>query len=170
MAVDLTGGIDPSREYVFAQRPDDPEMRDSVSFWVVDDRGEVGLPRIGIEAVGANWDAHDIQVNVGIPRRPRLPAAHQRAVTGHPRARRTGHRARRRRLGVSVRRAVRYLDDDVRRTRRCRRPRPTWSPAERTARLVDISFHVEAKMAVPPWVQGALQADADTAAAHLDRR
>jgi hypothetical protein len=27
---------------------------------------------------------------------------------------------------------------------------------------VDISFHVEAKMAAPPWVQGALQADADT--------
>ena len=27
---------------------------------------------------------------------------------------------------------------------------------------VDIGFHVEAKMAVPPWVQGALQADADS--------
>ena len=37
--------------YMFAERPDDPEMRDSVSFWVFDDRGEVGLPRIGIEAV-----------------------------------------------------------------------------------------------------------------------
>ena len=42
-------------------------MRDSVSFWVVDDRGEIGLPRIGIEAVGANWDAHDIQLNVAFP-------------------------------------------------------------------------------------------------------
>ena len=67
MAVDLTGGIDGSREYVFAERPEDPEMRDSVSFWVVDDRGEVGLPRIGVEAVAANWDAHDIQVNVAFP-------------------------------------------------------------------------------------------------------
>ena len=67
MAVDLTGGIDPAREFVFAQRPDDPEMRDSVSFWVVDDHGDVGLPRIGIEAVAANWDAHDIQVNVAFP-------------------------------------------------------------------------------------------------------
>ncbi len=47
--------------------PDDPEMRDSVSFWVVDDRGAVGLPRIGIEAVAANWDAHDVQVNVAFP-------------------------------------------------------------------------------------------------------
>ena len=67
MAVDLTGGIDPAREYMLAQRPEDPEIRDSVSFWVVDDRGEIGLPRIGIEAVGANWDAHDIQVNVAFP-------------------------------------------------------------------------------------------------------
>ena len=38
MAIDLTGGIDPAREYMFAERPADPEMRDSVSFWVFDDR------------------------------------------------------------------------------------------------------------------------------------
>lgn len=63
MAIDLTGGIDPAREYVFARRPENPEMRDSVSFWVVDDQGDVGLPRVGIEAVAANWGAHDIQVN-----------------------------------------------------------------------------------------------------------
>ena len=48
MAIDLTGGIDPAREYMFAERPDNPEMRDSVSFWVFDDRGQVGLPRVGI--------------------------------------------------------------------------------------------------------------------------
>jgi hypothetical protein len=67
MTVDLTGGINPSREFVFVERPETPEMRDSVSFWVVDDRGEICLPRIGIEAVAANWDAHDIQVNVAFP-------------------------------------------------------------------------------------------------------
>lgn len=44
MTIDVTGGIDPAREYVFAQRPDDPEMRDSVSFWVVDDKGELAPP------------------------------------------------------------------------------------------------------------------------------
>ena len=58
MTTELTGGIDPSREYVFAQRPDNSEMRDSVSFWTVDDRGRFGLPRIGIEAVAANWANH----------------------------------------------------------------------------------------------------------------
>ena len=61
---DLTGGMDADRELMFASRPEDPEMRDSASFWVLDERGEVGLPRIGIEAVASNWDAHQIQVNV----------------------------------------------------------------------------------------------------------
>src|ERR1700754_3898794 len=67
MAIDLTGGIDPAREYMFAERPTDPEMRDSVSFWVFDDRGQVGLPRVGVEAVAANWAEHSIQVNVAFP-------------------------------------------------------------------------------------------------------
>src|SRR6188768_2664662 len=67
MSVDLTGGIDVEREDVFVERPDDPDMRDSVSFWVSDDRGEVGLCRVGIEAVAANWEEHGLQVNVGFP-------------------------------------------------------------------------------------------------------
>ena len=67
MSIDLTGGLHPTREHVFAERPENPEMRDSVSFWVVDDSGAVGLPRIGVEAVSSNWEDHDIQVNVTYP-------------------------------------------------------------------------------------------------------
>src|ERR1700758_2464878 len=159
MPVDLTGGIDPSREYVFAERPGNPEMRDSVSFWVVDDRGEIGLPRIGIEAVAANWDAHDIQVNVAFPdgrvyrlrtNGPSLPA---QGPDGRPTVLGAGG------LGF-----------------RCVEPFATWTmsydgPAVQTSSadlvdgkkdgpLVDISFHVQATMVVPPWVQGALQTDA----------
>src|SRR5258708_14416602 len=75
MAIDLTGGIDPAREHVFAERPGNPAMRDSASFWVFGDRGEVGLPRVGIEAVAANWEAPGVQVNVASPdgRAFRLP-------------------------------------------------------------------------------------------------
>jgi hypothetical protein len=159
MTVDLTGGIDPSREYMLAQRPQDPEMRDSVSFWVVDDRGEIGLPRIGIEAVGANWDAHDIQVNVAFPdgrvyrlraNGPSLPAQ--------------GPDGRASVLGAG---GLAF---------RCIEPFDTWTmsydgPAVQTssAELIEgkkdstsvgIDFRVEAKMVVPPWVQGALQSDA----------
>ena len=159
MAIDLTGGIDRSREFVFAERPDNPEMRDSVSFWVVDDHGEIGLPRIGIEAVAANWDAHDIQVNVAFP---------------------DGRVYRLRTNGPSIP----AQDGDGRPTVlgagglvfRCVEPFKTWTmsydgPAVQTSSadlakgrkdgpLVDIGFHVEATMAVPPWVQGALQTDA----------
>jgi hypothetical protein len=67
MAIDLTGGLDVSRENVFARRPDNPEMRDSVSMWISDDRGELGLPRIGIEAVASDWETHLLQLNVGFP-------------------------------------------------------------------------------------------------------
>lgn len=161
MAVDLTGGIDPSREYVLAQRPEDPEMRDSVSFWVVDDRGEIGLPRVGIEAVGANWDSHDIQVNAAFPDgrvyrlRTNGPSLPVRGADGRPTVLGAG--------GLAF---------------ECLEPFDTWTmsydgPAVQTssADLVagkkdgptaNIGFRVEARMAVPPWVQGALQADADT--------
>ena len=108
---------------MFAQRPDDPEMRDSVSFWVFDDRGEVGLPRVGIEAVASNWDAHDVQVNVAFPdgRVYRLRdngTSLAAGGTGRP-----ADRARRRPAGVPLRRAVRDLDDDASTARPCRRRR-----------------------------------------------
>ncbi|OBI97062.1 hypothetical protein A5660_07265 [Mycobacterium alsense] len=159
MAVDLTGGIDPSREFMLAQRPDDPELRDSVSFWVVDDRGEIGLPRIGIEAVAANWDAHDIQINAAFP-----DGRVYRLRTNGPSVPPHGPDGRASVLGAG---GLEF---------RCIAPFDTWTmsydgPAVQTssADLVEgkkagpsvyISFHVEAKMVAPPWVQGALRPDA----------
>src|SRR3954451_17804222 len=67
MTIDLTGGIDPASDYFLATRPDDPEFRESASFWVSDDRGEIGLPRMGIEAVAGSWDKRGMQVNLGFP-------------------------------------------------------------------------------------------------------
>ena len=115
MAIDLTGGIDAAREYMFAERPADPEMRDSVSFWVFDDRGLVGLPRVGVEAVASNWDQHSIQVNVALPdgRVYRLRDEAQKPARRGSR-RETGG-ARRWPAGIHVRETVRRLDDDVRR-------------------------------------------------------
>jgi hypothetical protein len=159
MSVDLTGGIDLSREMMFAERPDNPEMRESVSFWTVDDSGHIGLPRIGIEAVAANWDNHDIQVNVAFPdglvyrvrgNGPSLPAS---GPDGRPTVLGAG--------GLVF---------------RCVDPFDTWTmtyqgkatqtsssdlaAGKKDGPLVDIALHVEAKMAVPPWIQGALQLDA----------
>jgi prepilin-type processing-associated H-X9-DG protein len=64
MAIDLTGGLSEELEYVFAKQPDDPEMRESVNAWIWDDGVTFGLPRIGVEAVADQWDTHDVQTNV----------------------------------------------------------------------------------------------------------
>src|SRR5512139_89952 len=155
MAIDLSGGIDPAREHMFAERPGNPEMRDSVSFWVVDDRGEVGLPRVGVEAVAANWDAHDVQVNVALAggRVYRLRENGQSWPASDPDGRPTV-------LGAG---GLGF---------RCVEPFGTWTmtfdgkamqtssfdliEGKKDGPLVDVSFQVEATMAVPPWVQGAL--------------
>ena len=64
MGTDLTGGLGDELEYVFATQPDDPEMRESVNVWLRDRGDQVGIPRMGIEAVADRWDAHDVQVNI----------------------------------------------------------------------------------------------------------
>jgi hypothetical protein len=64
MAIDFTGGLTDDREYVFAEQPSDPEMRESVNTWVWDQGTEFGMPRIGVEAVADQWDTHDIQFNL----------------------------------------------------------------------------------------------------------
>jgi hypothetical protein len=157
--IDLTGGIDPAKELVFAERPDNPEMRDSVSFWVLDDRGEVALPRIGIEAVGENWQAHGIQVNVAFPdgrafrTRADEPSLSPIGPGGLPTV-----------LGAGP---LRF---------ECVEPFRTWRMTfdgsalqTSTQDLIDgnkdgptvpVQFEVEATLAVPPWIQGALNPDA----------
>jgi hypothetical protein len=67
MAVDLSGGMEASRDYFLSDCPDEPEVRESVSFWVFDDQGAIGLPRVGIEAVAKSWDERGFQVNLGFP-------------------------------------------------------------------------------------------------------
>jgi len=62
--IDLSGGFDESLGLVWADKPDDPEMRESVNAWIWDDRLDLAMPRIGVEAVADQWDTHDIQINV----------------------------------------------------------------------------------------------------------
>ena len=67
MAIDLSGGMSPSRDFFLAEQPEDPQFRESASFWVSDDKGVIGLPRMGIEAVSESWDQRGLQVNLGFP-------------------------------------------------------------------------------------------------------
>jgi prepilin-type processing-associated H-X9-DG protein len=165
--IDLTGGIDPAREYVLSECPEDPEMRDSVSFWVSDDRGELALPRIGIEAVGANWANHGVQANVAF-----ADGRVFRLRTDAP--------------------TVPAQDDDGNATVLgagpliCRMVEPftTWRMSfdgsmtrTSTAALiagdidgvpVDVKFDVEMRMVVPPWEQGRLNSAAGDVLSNSD--
>jgi hypothetical protein len=159
MAIDLTGGLGADREETFSSRPDDPEMRDSMSFWVSDDRGAVGIPRVGIEAYAGNWDSHDYQVNVAFPdgRVYRLRDTGKAWPPEGPEGRPTV-------LGTGP---LHF---------RCVEPFRTWTmsyagdaietttdalvKASADGPRVPIEFDVEAHMAVPPWIQGELSGEA----------
>lgn len=158
MTVDLSGGLSPDREYFLVDQPD-ADMRDSASFWAYDDTGFVGFPRIGVEAVGSNWTQHQYQVNVAFA---------------------DGRVLRVRELGE--RHAA--MDQDGNASVlgagplqfRCERPfhistasfdglaTMTTTDAlvrgERGGTPVRLAFHIEARMAAPPWVNGSLSADA----------
>ena len=64
---DLTGGYDPALDYLLAQRPDDPAMRDSVSMWISDDAGRFGFPRFCIEAIAGVWEHRGVEANIAFP-------------------------------------------------------------------------------------------------------
>ena len=59
-----TGGLPTEIDYMFPNRPEDPEMRESASVWIFEENGAFALPRVGIEAVGSVWDHHRYDMNV----------------------------------------------------------------------------------------------------------
>jgi hypothetical protein len=68
MNINLAGGLELSEDEVTADTPSSPTYREGVSMWIWDDAGQVGLPRIAVEAVGAKWDsARDATVNLTLP-------------------------------------------------------------------------------------------------------
>ncbi|MET0271074.1 MAG: hypothetical protein ABW173_11675 [Sphingomonas sp.] len=58
-----TAGLSPEHDLVFAARPDDPEMRESVSLWFFEENGRFAAPRMGIEAEASSWDDRLFQGN-----------------------------------------------------------------------------------------------------------
>ena len=62
-----------------------------------------------------------------------------------------------------MREAVRRLDDERSTARPSQTSSADLAAGRKDGPLVDLRFEVEAKLAVPPWVQGALQADAASA-------
>ena len=159
MAADLTGGLAVEREHFFADPPDNPDMRDSASFWVYDDAGVVSLPRIGVEAVASKWDNHQYQVNIAFAdgRVFRIRDKGKRHSPIGPDGMPTV-------LGAGP---LEFC---------CVEPFQVWSATfdgtavqTSTAALmqrssdghrVEVQFDVTATMAAPPWINGELSAEA----------
>jgi hypothetical protein len=60
---DWNGGFANERDQVLPAKPDDPEMRESVSIWLFEENGEFAFPRVGIEAEASSWDNRLYQAN-----------------------------------------------------------------------------------------------------------
>lgn len=161
MTIDLTGGLSEDLEYVFATQPDDPEMRESVNAWIWDDSGGFALPRIGIEAVADQWDTHDAQVNVAFADgrvfnifRPG-PIHDPFGADGKPRVLGAGP------LSFELVEPFGHL-----RLRLHGEATATSVEAQMAGALpgqgdpVPIEVEVDIRAAVPPWMNGALLADA----------
>jgi len=54
--IELSGGLPLDKDFFFAHRPDDPEMRESTSIWLFEENGAFAFPRIGIEGEAKFWD------------------------------------------------------------------------------------------------------------------
>jgi hypothetical protein len=142
-------------------------MRDSVSFWVFDDQGIVGLPRIGIEAVGANWGNHGVQANVVLDGarvlrlRTDAPAASPIDANGEPTILGAGPLLCQ--LIEPFKRWRMTFDGEMVRTTTA-----DLVAGSTAGEPVPVRFEVDMTMAVPPWEQGALTKDADRILATSD--
>lgn len=65
MAIDLTGGLPPERDYFFGQKPG-PEIRDAANIWLEEENGAFAM-RIGVEALAETWDAHEYWLDICYP-------------------------------------------------------------------------------------------------------
>ena len=163
MTIDLTGGLPDEREFVFATQPDDPEMRESSNVWVWDNGTEFGMPRIGVEAVGDQWDTHDVQVNVAFADGRVLNLfgpgkAHDRlGADGRPRILGAGP------LSFEMLEPFRHwrmqLDGMATETS-TQAQIDGWQPGESTGDLVPVELELDIRSAVPPWESGTLLEEA----------
>jgi hypothetical protein len=162
LAADLSGGLDPELEYFLPARPQNPEMRDSSTLWIMDDSGALGLPRVTFDAIGSHWDRPWVQLNMvlGDGRTYRVwdkaPGATANGPEGKP----------------SIRGAGPLVF-------RCLEPFRRWTmafdgPAEQSTTALrmaghaggetaDVAFRFEAEMAEPPWMMGGMTAEAANA-------
>lgn len=149
----MTNGLSPEHDFVFAERPDNPEMRESTSVWLYEENGAFAFPRVGVEAEAASWEQRRVQGNFAVAGGRILNgagegAAHSPfAIDGKPRT-----------LGAGpiqftclepFRRWRMAFDGDVLDGTVEQQIRKTLNPERR----IPVRFDVELEMVTPAWVQ-----------------
>ncbi len=154
---DLSGGIDPGREFVLAERPTTPGMRDAVNVWIEEQSGAFGM-RIGVEALAEEWDNQLVWLDIAFPSGRVLSLRDESGPT-HPALDDQGNPTVRGSGGVRF---------------QCVEPFRHWTATfkgmvpETTAMdlinevwpqeppMTEVTFDIEMHMAAPPWAPGSL--------------
>lgn len=162
MALDLTGGLDPALEDFLRAPPDNPDLRDSATLWVMDDRGAIGLPRVTLDAIGSHWERPWAQLNMVLKDGrafrvwDRLPGASIPGPDGRPAIRGAG--PLRFHCVEPFRRWTMAFDGTAEQSTTARQ-----LGGERGGRQTPLAFRFDAEMVAPPWLMGGMTAEAANA-------
>lgn len=156
----LCGELPSSFEYFRSTQPTDPDMRDSATFWVMDQSGTLALPRVTLDAIGGRWSRPNLQLNLVL-----ADGRFARVWTDAPGG--MAHDARGR---VSARscgplsfrchdpfRSWSMIFDGAVALSQAGSPIPDVTSATETTPL---AFSFDATMCVPPWLMGGLSDEA----------
>ena len=140
------------------ERPDNPDLRDSATLWVMDQTGHLAFPRITIDAIGSQWENPAVQLN--------LVLADGRAIriwNSLPRFAVSGEQD----ASVLQAGSLRF---------KCHEPFHHWtlefegiaeqstSAAQMAGNLqsspVPLAFFFDARMQMPPWLMGGMTVEA----------
>lgn len=159
VTVSLSAGLDPGFELFLAERPSDPQMRDSATIWVMNEAGDLAFPRVTFDAIGEDWDNPRVQLNF-VDRAGRTlrlwsqePGSIALDADGRATTRRAGP------YGIECvepfRRWIFSFDGKARQS-----TTTAQMAGDPDGDLLDLSFRFEADMAAPPWLMGGMTAEA----------
>lgn len=159
MATNLSAGLDPLFEWFAADRPANPQTRDSATLWIMDETGALAFPRVTFDAIGESWETPWVQLNF-VDRTGRT----LRLWSQEPGS---ADRFDKNRSAVRSAGPLRF---------ECLEPFRRWTIAiegqalqsTTTAQLAgvpdgaptDLAFHFEAEMVAPPWLMGGMTEEA----------
>ncbi len=156
---DLSGGLNPAFEYFLAERPDNPDMRDSATMWIMDQGGKIAFPRVTFDAIGESWDTPWVQLNYADASGRTLRVWSEKpgdvGLDGNGRATVRTAGPLRFECVEPFRRWVMEFDGTARESTVAEQ-----MAGHETGLPVDLSFRFEAEMAAPPWLMGGLTDEA----------